>query len=70
MPSRGRAPSPSHAILRRFREMGGFGVTVGSDAHAPAFVGARFEDAARILKEAGYSEYTVFRNRIPEKLPL
>lgn len=64
------APSPSPAILRRFREMGGCGVTAGSDAHAPAYVGACFQEAALILKEAGFSEYTVFRNRIPEKLPL
>jgi histidinol-phosphatase (PHP family) len=65
-----RNPSPAPGIIRRFREMGGAGVTVGSDAHAPAFVGDRFQEAAAILKEAGFREYTVFRNRIPEKLPL
>lgn len=65
-----RCPSPAPAVIRRFREMGGCGVTVGSDAHDPAFIGARFEEAARILKEAGFREYTVFIDRVPERLPL
>ena len=43
---------------------------MGSDAHIPESVGARFDEAAAILKEAGFREYTVFQGRIPEKLPL
>ena len=65
-----RNPSPAPAVIRRFKEMGGCGVTVGSDAHIPESVGARFDEAAAILKEAGFREYTVFQGRIPEKLPL
>lgn len=65
-----RHPSPSPAILKRFKEMGGCGVTVGSDAHAPDFIGACFQEAAAVLKDAGFREYTVFRNRKPERLPL
>ena len=65
-----RAPSPAPGILRRYREMGGIGVTIGSDAHAPAYIGAFFDQAARILAEAGYDSYTVFKNRKAEHLPL
>ena len=65
-----RNPSPAPAVIRRFKDMGGCGVTVGSDAHDPSFTGCRFDAAADILKEAGFREYTVFLNRVPEKLPL
>ena len=65
-----RYPSPAPAVIRRYKEMGGRGVTVGSDAHDSAYTGARFEEAARILKDAGFKEYTVFENRTPRRLPL
>ena len=65
-----RMPSPAPGILKRYREMGGPGVTVGSDAHVPDCLAAYFDQAACILKEAGLHYYTVFKNRQKEHLPL
>lgn len=38
-------------------------VTLGSDAHHPAQVGAGFSQAIRLLKEVGYKEITLFSQR-------
>ncbi len=58
--------NPSIAILKRYRELGGEIITVGSDAHVPSYIGYEFEKAAEILKECGFSYYTTFQNRLPE----
>lgn len=61
-----REPNPCAAILKRYRQMGGGIVTVGSDAHAPEHIGYEFEQAAEILKACGFSYYTTFQRRLPE----
>ena len=40
-------------ILRRFRELGGQCVTVGSDSHNPRNLGRRFDEAAALAEQAG-----------------
>ena len=44
---------PGPDILRRFAELGGEFVVLGSDAHAPEFVGYRLEEAREMALEAG-----------------
>lgn len=61
-----KAPNPSAEIIKRYREMGGEIVTVGSDAHKACDIGCFFENAREILTNAGFEYYTVFRNRRPE----
>ena len=63
-------PHPKKEILMRYRELGGEIVTVGSDAHAPEFLGYQFNRAEEYLKECGFRYYTVFKDRKPifEKL--
>ena len=56
--------------LRRFREMGGTLVTVGSDAHAPEDIAFAFDRAEAALREAGFSSYTIYQNRRPVPIPL
>ena len=56
-------PNPTEEILARYRELGGEIVTVGADAHAPEHVAFAFEKVPAILKNAGFSYFTVFRNR-------
>lgn len=60
---------PSPRILKRARELR-IPVVLGSDAHAPAEVGAGFVEAARLLRDAGYREAWVFKGRKPEAYPL
>lgn len=61
---------PDLPLLRRFRQLGGRYVTVGSDAHTPADVGAGLAEAERLLREAGFAAVTVFFGGKPIELPL
>lgn len=61
---------PEEWVLRRYRELGGRLVTIGSDAHAPQWIGAGYAQAAELLTRVGYDSYTVFRNRVPCQIPL
>lgn len=55
---------PDAAFLRRFRELGGEIVTVGSDAHDPARVGQYVPEALAILREI-FGYVCTFADRRP-----
>ena len=57
---------PHIGILKRYKELGGEIITIGSDAHYAKDVAADFNAAEDMLKECGFKYYTVFENRIPE----
>lgn len=61
---------PNIAVLKRFRELGGEIVTIGSDAHDRTRVAADFDKAEQALKSAGFDKYAIFRNRKPEFVTL
>lgn len=63
-------PNPTEGILSRYRELGGEIITVGADAHQPEHVGFAFEKVPELLKAAGFSYYTVFKDRKPEFIRL
>ena len=53
------------AVLKRYRELGGELICLGSDAHRPEHIAMRFDYFAQMLKKAGF-DYTVhFENRKP-----
>lgn len=56
---------PCLPILKRYRELGGEIITVGSDAHRPENLGDSFSLAEEALKAAGFRYYTVFSERKP-----
>lgn len=64
-------PNPTEEILARYRELGGEIITIGADAHKPEHVAFDFNKVPDILKAAGFTYFTVFKNRKPEfmKLP-
>ncbi len=62
--------NPHPDIVRRYRELGGEMITVGSDAHTADRIGCGFDAAREILKNAGFEYYTVFKNRRPEFIKL
>ncbi|MCR5507730.1 MAG: histidinol-phosphatase HisJ family protein [Lachnospiraceae bacterium] len=66
----GDSPNPSREILKRYRELGGEIITVGSDAHTTGSVAFAFDKAESLLKELGYTHYCIFKERRPEFLPL
>lgn len=59
-------PNPSFDILKRYRELGGEIITIGSDAHDTAQMAYCFDKVAELLKAAGFEYYCVFENRLPE----
>ena len=63
-------PNPAADVLKRYRELGGEILTIGSDAHIPEDLGADFERTRELLKECGFSYYTVFHQRKAQFLPL
>lgn len=63
-------PNPSEDILRRYRELGGEILTLGSDAHTPQHIGYAFEQLKPMLEACGFRYYTVFHGRKPSFLPL
>lgn len=59
------APNPCPEIIRRYRELGGTLVTIGSDAHKPACLGYDFELATDILRSCGYTHFCWFEHHTP-----
>lgn len=58
-------PHPHPFVLRRYKELGGEIVTIGSDAHDRSRVAADFQTAEQTLRNAGFKYYAVFRGRKP-----
>lgn len=58
--------NPCMDIVKRYKELGGEIITIGSDAHETAYLQDHFEYAADMLKSLGFRYYTVFENRMPE----
>lgn len=63
-------PNPSVDILKRYHELGGEIITVGSDAHNPSDIAADFDKASEILKACGFQYYCIFQSRMPEYFKL
>lgn len=56
---------PHIDILRRYRELGGEILTIGSDAHKPVHVAYDFYKVREILEMSGFRYYTEFVGRKP-----
>ncbi|MCM1251600.1 MAG: histidinol-phosphatase HisJ family protein [Clostridium sp.] len=54
---------PCRAVIRRYKELGGEIITVGSDAHRPEHIAAHFDKAAAVLSECGFRYYCTFEKR-------
>ena len=57
---------PNSSVLKRYHELGGKIITVGSDAHRTEDLAAGFKEAAQMLEEIGFREIAYFRKRKPE----
>lgn len=56
---------PLSAIIRRYKKLGGEIITIGSDSHDNNRITSRFDYVCEVLKESGFSYYTIFEKRIP-----
>ena len=56
--------------MKRYLELGGKIITLGSDAHRAEDLAADFGNAIELLKSLGVKEIAVFRKRQPEWISL
>lgn len=63
-------PNPCRDTLKRYRELGGELLTIGSDAHLPEYYASEFHQAEALLKSLGFQYYAVFKKRKAEMVKL
>lgn len=56
---------PHQDLIKRYLELGGTIITIGSDGHKPEHLAYDFEVARKMLLSLGVKQYYVFENRIP-----
>ncbi|WP_040197977.1 histidinol-phosphatase HisJ family protein [Candidatus Soleaferrea massiliensis] len=61
---------PSPALVRRYRELGGELITIGSDAHRHTDLGAGISDGMGIAKEAGFQYFAFYKQHSPKMLTM
>lgn len=61
---------PDKEQIRRFYELGGKYITIGTDAHECDFVGKGIEKGAELARECGFEYYTIFENHKPKRISL
>lgn len=62
--------NPAYGILKRYKELGGEIITIGSDGHKPEHLAYDFNLIPDILKNAGFDYYTIFKKRKPHFIKL
>lgn len=61
---------PDEKVIRRFKELGGKYVTLGSDAHRWGDIGSGIETGLDMLSSCGFNHFTVYEKRVPKLLPI
>lgn len=69
MAVRAWAAAAGRELLERYRKLGGWRVTIGSDAHRTANLAADFVQTRRLLQELGFAGACHYRAREPIFLP-
>ncbi len=57
---------PKLEVLKRYFELGGELITIGSDGHSPDKIATEFAKTEELLKSLNVSGYYVYKNRKPE----
>lgn len=57
---------PNLDIIKRYKELGGKIITVGSDAHQVKDLASHFDMAYSMLEEVGFKEVAIYHNRRPD----
>lgn len=61
---------PQADIIRRYHQLGGEFITVGSDAHRAQDIGSHFAAAYALLRDTGFKRVTVYHQRKPDFMKL
>ena len=63
--NRGHTPLPDAPLLRRYREMGGEVITLGSDAHSCDMVACAIRERQQLLRDCGFRYFCTFEGGKP-----
>lgn len=63
-------PNPHPDVIKRYLELGGEMITLGSDGHQPEHLAYAFSDIKELLLSCGVRYLTQFHNRKPEFIKL
>lgn len=61
---------PDETLVRRFRELGGEYITIGTDAHSAEMVGKGIEQGIEVAKKAGFKKYAIYEKHKPVMIDL
>lgn len=61
---------PDKTLVKRFHDLGGKYVTIGTDAHSAEMVGKGIEDGIEVAKRAGFEFYTIYEKHTPQLIPI
>lgn len=61
---------PNLPILKRYRELGGEIITIGSDAHIAEHIAHHFDIGHALLRSAGFTSLTTFADGQPTFVPI
>ena len=61
---------PHDYYVRRFRELGGKYITIGSDAHTCYDVGSDINVGIKVAADCGFTEIVLYQNREPVLIPI
>ncbi len=57
------APNPQYSVLKRYKEMGGKLITIGSDGHKPEHLAYDFDKVKELLLAVGFENYVIYKDR-------
>lgn len=61
---------PDEPQIKRYRELGGKYITIGTDAHSDDFVGKGIEKGIELAKKCGFTQYTIYEKHQPVMIPI
>ena len=61
---------PDVGMVRRFKELGGKYITVGTDAHSADAVGKGLKQGLAVAIEAGFTHYALYEKHVPKLIPI
>ncbi|MDR2753058.1 MAG: histidinol-phosphatase HisJ family protein [Oscillospiraceae bacterium] len=63
-------PMPSEFFVRRFKQLGGKKITIGSDAHFAEHLGMGIEQGMDLALRCGFTHLTLFQGREPVQIEI
>lgn len=61
---------PNAAIVKRFKELGGKHITIGSDSHHHNKIGFGIEQGMDAAKQCGFDYITIYKKHNPQLIPI